>query len=372
MIMQANPGMAYRAHRDEIDAAVHHVLESGRYILGEQVKAFETAFAAYCGVAYAVGVASGTDALHLALRACGVGSGDEVITVAHTAVATVAAVELAGARPVLVDIDPAHYTLDPARLESVLTPRTRAVIPVHLYGCPADLSPIRDWADRHGVWVIEDCAQAHGAWYQGRRVGAWGHLATFSFYPTKNLGAFGDGGAVVTDDPVLAGRLRELREYGWRERYISADRGFNSRLDELQAAILNVKLRYLDQDNEKRRKLADIYNAMLRESDLILPVEPPRSTHVYHLYVVRSKRRDALRAWLYEQGIGTAIHYPQPVHLQPAYADLGYSVGSLPATEWVAGQVLSLPLYPELEEVQVQRIAEAILQFEGATSAALA
>lgn len=355
----------YANLKGEIDAAIARVLESGHFILGEEVAAFEREFAAACGVAYAVGVGSGTEALHLALSACGIGPGDEVITVSHTAVATVAAVELVGARPVLVDIDPVRYTMDPARLEGAITSRTRAIVPVHLYGCPADLAPILEVAQRHDLVVVEDCAQAHGALYQGRPVGSWGHIAAFSFYPTKNLGAYGDGGAVVTNDATLAERARLLREYGWAERYVSHVKGLNSRLDELQAAVLRVKLRHLETWNERRRQIARLYTERLgdRDQTLVLPYEPKDVRHVYHLYVVRHSQRDALRAFLRERGIGTLVHYPMPVHLQPAYADLGYHAGSLPDSETIAREVLSLPLYPELRDDEVVAVADVVLEF---------
>lgn len=362
-ILSADPGAGYRAHQVEIDAAIRRVLDSGWYILGQEVQAFEAEFADYCGAEHAVGVGSGTDALHIALRACGVGAGDEVVTVSHTAVATVAAIELTGATPVLVDIDPERYTLDVAHLEDAVTPRTRAVIPVHLYGCPADMTPILDIARHHGLRVIEDCAQAHGARYRGRRVGTLGDLSAFSFYPTKNLGAIGDGGAVVTNDPALAKRARLLREYGWQTRYVSHIQGLNSRLDEMQAAVLRVRLRHLDAENEARRRLARQYSDRLSAHDLIVPVEPRGVSHVYHLYVIRHPERDALRAHLQERGIGTGIHYPVPVHLQPAYAHLGCGAGDLPTTEKVAREVLSLPLYPELRAEEIETVSAAIEGF---------
>jgi dTDP-3-amino-3,4,6-trideoxy-alpha-D-glucose transaminase len=359
----------YASIKDEIDAAVTQVLEGGWYILGEQVSAFEREFAAFCSVDHAVGVGSGTAALHLALAACGVGPGDEVITVPHTAVATVVAVELTGARPVLVDVDPRRYTLDPERLEAAVTPRTRAVVPVHLYGCPADLGPIVEIARQHDLFVVEDCAQAHGAAYRGRRVGSWGDVAAFSFYPTKNLGACGDGGMVVSTSAELAERVRLLRQYGWRERYVSSAvggaKGLNSRLDELQAAILRVKLRHLGEWNERRRRLARLYNERLAGGGVTLPCEPENAVHVYHLYVVRHPRRDALRAFLRERGIGSLIHYPVPVHLQPAYGDLGYDAGAFPVAEAAAREVLSLPLYPELGEEEAVAVADGVAAFAG-------
>ena len=372
---------AYRRLQPEIDAAVARVLAGGWYILGPEVEAFEAEFAAYLGAAHAVGVASGTDALMLALRACGVGPGDEVITVSHTAVATVAAIELCGATPAPVDIDPATYTLDPAGLAAAITPRTRAVVPVHLYGRPAAMDAILSIARAHGLLVIEDCAQAHGATYGGRKVGTLGDAAAFSFYPTKNLGALGDGGAVVTNRPEVAERLRLLRQYGWRERYVSDVPGLNSRLDELQAATLRVRLRHLDEENAARRRLAGLYDALLEDGDPSRPTadrRPPTAAgdatdteHVYHLYVIegddrwsavggRRSARDALRDRLAARGIGTGVHYPVPVHLQPAYAHLGLGPGSLPHTEAAARAVLSLPLYPDMPEAAVTRVVEAI------------
>jgi len=354
---------AYHRLQGEIDAAVARVLAGGWYILGPEVAAFEAEFAAWLGVDHAVGVASGTDAVLLALRALGVGPGDEVITVAHTAVATVAAIELAGATPRFVDIDPATYTLDPARLAAAVTPQTRAIIPVHLYGAPADMDAVLAVARAHGLLVVEDCAQAHGARYRGRMVGTLGDAAAFSFYPTKNLGALGDGGAVATNRPEVAERLRLLRQYGWRERYVSDVAGSNSRLDELQAAILRVRLRHLDEENEARRRLAARYDTALVGLPVARPASRPDDCPVYHLYVVRSAERDALAAHLREQGIGTGVHYPVPVHQQPAYAHLGYGPGSLPATEAAAREVLSLPMYPDLAEAAVDGVAAAIREY---------
>lgn len=349
----------YTAVKDEIDAAVQRVLESGWYILGKEVAAFEEEFAAWCGVSGAVGVGNGTDALHIALRACGVGPGDEVITVAHTAVATAAAIALTGATPVFVDIEPTTYTLDPVRLAAAITPRTKAIIPVHLYGHPADLGGILPIARAAGLWVIEDCAQAHGAEWQGQKVGSFGDLACYSFYPTKNLGALGDGGAIAGNDPALLERARLLREYGWQphNRYISEIEGMNSRLDEMQAAILRVKLAHLDGWNDHRRRLAEVYAAHLPAS-VIQPVERPGCRHVYHLYVVRSADRDALREKLRTAGVGTGIHYPVPVHRQAAYAHL--SPVSLPATEQAAAEILSLPMHSTLTEAQIEQVCATI------------
>lgn len=365
-ILPSNPKANYLAHKQEIDAAIAQVLENGWYILGQQVTAFEKEFAAYLGVAYAVGVASGTDALHLALRACDVGPGDLVFTVSHTAVATVAAIELCGARPVLVDIDPGDFTMDARALADALKRvrgRPKAVIPVHLYGHPADMAAIVEIARQHDLRVIEDCAQSHGATYHGKKTGTLGHIAAFSFYPTKNLGALGDGGMVVTDDAELAQRVRLLREYGWKERYVSHIPGLNSRLDEVQAAILRVKLRYLDAENEKRRRLAQEYDTLLAGTGLTLPKARPGVGHVYHQYVIRTRHRDALQVYLQERGTGTLIHYPVPVHLQPAYAGRVTEGMPLPRTEAVVGSILSLPMYPELEIDRVQAVARQIAEW---------
>lgn len=352
----------YLSIRAEIDSAVAAALESGWYVLGAQVRAFEEEFSAYCGVAHGVGVGSGTEALHIALAALDLPPGSEVITTAHTAVATVAAIEMAGLRPVFADIDPATYTLAPEKIEAAITPRTRAILPVHIYGQMCDVAPIMEIARRHSLRLVEDCAQAHGATYRGRRAGSLGDVAAFSFYPTKNLNAAGDGGMIVTDDPALAERARLLRQYGWKEHYLSSIRGLNSRLDELQAAILRVKLRHLDRWNERRRELAHLYDRLLSESGLVLPAAPPYVGHVYHLYVVRCAGREALRERLKAHGVSSLVHYPVPVHLQPAYADLGYGPGSLPQTERAAAEILSLPLYPEMTEAMVRRVAECILE----------
>jgi len=353
----------YESIRPELDGAIARVLEKGSFILGVEVAAFEREFAEFCGVSNAVGVASGTEAVQLALMACGVGKNDEVVAPAHTAVATIAAIEATGAHPRLVDVDLARYTLDPRMLQQVVTQRTRAIIPVHLYGCPADMRPILDFAKQKNIFVVEDCSQAHGSSYENLKVGSLSEIAAFSFYPTKNLGAFGDGGAVVTNDPALAEKVRLLRQYGWKEHYISSIKGINSRLDELQAAILRVKLNYLDQWNVRRRKLADLYFELLADTELILPLQPEDSKHVFHQFVVRHPQRDALRAFLKEQGIQTLIHYPAPVHLQPAYANLGYSAGSFPNTELISREILSLPLYPELNEQAVILVCRTIKAF---------
>lgn len=368
MIFPANPAANYRAHRDEIDQAVHRVLDGGMYILGEEVARFEEEFAHYLGVQHAVGVGSGTDALHIALRACGVGPGDTVLTVSHTAVATVAAVELTGATAVLTDIDPATATMDVNSLADAIekqrSGRIKAIIPVHLYGHPADMPAIMTLAERHGLKVIEDCAQSHGAALDGRKTGTWGHIAAFSFYPTKNLGALGDGGAVVTNDRTLADRLRLLREYGWRERYVSDCAGLNTRLDELQAAVLRVKLRYLDKENARRRELARIYDAILSTTPVTAPRGWQRADHVYHQYVVQSDRRDALRSFLKANGVGTLIHYPVPVHLQPAYRGRVASNGAaLSHTETICRLILSLPMHPQLTDAEAHEVGDLIVRW---------
>ena len=367
-LFPAQPHANYLAHRDAIDAAIRRVLDSGWYILGQEVTAFEREFAEFLGAAHAVGVGHGTDAIELALRALGIGAGDTVLTVAHTAVATVAAIERAGAEPLLVDIAPDSFTLDPAKLEAAIragaSRRLKAVVVVHLYGHPADLPAIMAIANQHGLRVIEDCAQAHGAALDGRKTGTWGDLAAFSFYPTKNLSALGDGGAVVTNDAPLAARVAELRQYGWRARYISESPGVNSRLDELQAAILRVKLRALPAENARRRALAQLYSAGLAATPLRLPRVRENAEHVFHQYVVRTDRRDALLQHLQARGIPAAIHYPQPVHLQPAYAGrTATGAGGLAETERACREILSLPIHPQLGDEAVARVVEEIRQW---------
>lgn len=363
MILCSNPLSQYNAHKTEIDAVIQKVLNKGWYILGEETKAFESEFAQYIGVTYGISVGSGTEALHIALAACGIGPGDEVVTVSHTAVATVAAIELTGASPVFVDIEPDYYTLDPSRLEAAITKKTKAIIPVHLYGQSADMLPILDIAKKHGLRVIEDCAQAHGAIYLGRHIGSWGDIACFSFYPTKNLGALGDGGMVVTSDPELAEKARLLREYGWAERYVSEIPGWNTRLDELQAAILRVKLRYLNADNEARANLASRYDHALEGLGFVKPQRRQDSTHVYHLYVIRFVKRNEMQAFLKSQGVGALIHYPVPVHLQPAYRDKFHRSENLLETEKAAREVLSLPIYPELPEKELLTVIKVVQLF---------
>ena len=318
---------------------------------------FEQEFADYCGVKHGIGVASGTEALHLALVSCGIAQGDEVITVAHTAVATASAVSLTGAKPVLVDIDPEYFTIDPDCVKDAITARTKAIIPVHIYGQPADMDSVRLIAEENGLIVIEDCAQAHGAKYRGRRVGSLGEMGCFSFYPTKNLGAIGDGGMVVTDNSELADKVRLLREYGWKERFISSDQGWNSRLDEMQAGVLRVKLRYLDADNQKRVSLANDYLAGLANLPLGLPRKRDASDHVYHLFVIKTEDRASLQEYLKKEGIGTGIHYPVPIHQQDYFAKLA-KYGSLKVTEKLSREIVSLPMYPELS----RRESDTVIQ----------
>jgi dTDP-4-amino-4,6-dideoxygalactose transaminase len=349
----------YRSLKPELDAAVTRVLESASFIGGAECRLFEEEFAAYCGVAHGVGVANGTDALVLALRAYGVGSGDDVVTVANTFIATGEAVILNNARPVFVDVDEASATLDPRLLEKALTARTKLILPVHLYGQPADMEPILDMARRHGLPVLEDAAQAHGAAIGERRVGSFGHAACFSFYPAKNLGAYGDAGMVVSGDARFAGRIRQMANHGsGTHRYDNVVIGTNSRLDAVQAAILRVKLRHLDTWNEARRERVLAYNEALAGIDgLVLPGERPGVTPAWHLYTIRTARQEGLEKHLAAQGIATARHYPRPIHLQPALAFLAGSEGDLPVSERLCREVLQLPLYPELPMAEVQRIA---------------
>jgi dTDP-4-amino-4,6-dideoxygalactose transaminase len=360
MILCADPRAQYLAHKAAIDAAVQRVLERGRYILGDEVGGFEADFAVWVGAKFAIGVGNGTEALHLALVAAGVERGDEVITVSHTAVATVAGVELAGAVPVLVDIDPDTFTMDPAQVEAAITSRTRAIIPVHLYGQPADLDAIGAIARRRGLTLIEDCAQSTGAAWNGRRTGSIGAAGCFSFYPTKNLGAIGDGGMLVTSDPEIARRARQLREYGWNAQRVCELPGWNSRLDELQAAILRVKLAHLDADNTARRRIAARYDAGLRDLGVTVPAVRPGGDHVYHLYVLRSPDRDRLKARLEQRGVAPGIHYAVPAHLHPAYRGRVRTAGELPESERAATTVLSLPMYPELTDAQADEVIAAV------------
>jgi len=348
-----------RSHRelgDELEAAFRTVRDSGWYILGKEVAAFEEEFSAYCGVRYCVGVGNGLDALHLILRAYGIGAGDEVIVPSNTFIATWLAVSYTGAKPVPVEPVDSTYNIDPARIEAAVNSRTRAIIPVHLYGQPADMDAVCRIASRYRLKVIEDAAQAHGALYHGRRCGSLSDAAGFSFYPGKNLGALGDAGAVTTNDASLAEAIRLLRNYGSSEKYQHEVKGFNSRLDELQAAMLRVKLRHLDRWNEIRREIAASYLERLRESDLALPAVPQWAVPVWHLFVVRSPRREELLRRMEQAGIGSMIHYPIPPHLQRAYADAGLKEGDLPVSERIHREVFSVPLYPGLQPTEIDRI----------------
>jgi len=353
----------YRAIEGEISEAVSKVLREGDFILGREVSLFEEEFAAFCEAKWAVGVDSGTSALELALRAYEIGPGDEVITAANTFIASALAISHAGATPVLVDVDADTYTIDVAAIEKAITPRTKAIIPIHLYGHPADMDPILQLAQRHGLVVIEDACQAHGARYKGKRTGSLGHAAAFSFYPGKNLGAYGDGGAVVTSDAAVAKRLGMLRNYGQKEKYQHMFRGFNRRLDTLQAAVLRTKLKRLDEWNEARRQHAKSYSRLLAQSGLVVPRASAVCKSVWHLYVIRTDQRDALKEHLVTRGISVGIHYPIPIHLQPAYRDLGYQPGDFPVTEEYSRQILSLPMYAELTPDILGRVAETAVEF---------
>jgi len=367
MIPQNNPYANYIKYKPEIDSAIQRVLSSGIYILGKEIETFEREFSNYIGSKYTVCVNSGTDALHLSLRAFNIGTGDEVITVSHTSVATIAAIEMAGALPVLVDIDPNYYTMDPNIIESAITKNTKAIIPVHLYGHPSDIKSILEITMKHRLFLIEDCAQAHGALYRGQRVGSLGNVGAFSFYPTKNLGCIGDGGAITTNDINIYKKLIALRQYGWDKMRISHLPGFNTRMDEIQAAILRVKLRYLDENNKRRNLLAQRYNNLLKDlNEISTPKISPFSTHVFHQYVIRlndKKTRDKLILYLREKGIFSSVHYPVPVHLQPAYKNRLKIIYPLTITESVAETILSLPMYPELKKEDVEKIVSAIYDF---------
>lgn len=360
MIPCANPSAQFQSHQAEIEDAVLRVMRGNRYILGGEVEALEQEFASYIGTTDAIGVANGTDAIELVLRALGIGAGDEVITVSHTAVATVAGIEAAGATPVLVDIEPDYYTMRPDQLEEVLSKKTKAVMPVHLYGQAADLGPILEFCKKHGLKMVEDVSQAHGATWRGKKLGSFGDAACFSCYPTKNLGAIGDGGLITLSDPQLAKKIRMMREYGWRERYISELPGRNSRLDELQAAILRIKLRHLDKDNSKRRQLAISYTKLLSLSGLVLPKTRADAEHVFHLYVVKARERTKILEALKEKDIHAGIHYPVPIHKQPAYQGRIRTAHKMEITEKLSKEVLSLPLYPEISDETAKVVVTAM------------
>ena len=337
------------------------MLESAQFVLGEEVAAFEREFASYCGAKHGIAVNSGTSALHLALLAAGVGPGDEVITIPFTFVATISAICYTGATPVFVDIEPRSFTMDPSQLEKAITPRTKAILPVHLYGQMADMSAILDIANRHGIPVIEDACQAHGAEYNGRRAGSLGASGCFSFYPGKNLGAYGEGGMVVTSDDAQAKKVRMLRDWGQEKRYHHVLKGFNYRMEGIQGAILGVKLRYLEAWTEARRTHARDYDALLEDSETVkAPAQLPGRRHVYHIYAVRSADRDGLQQLLHAEGVQTGLHYPIPVHLQEAHADLGYKAGDFPESEAAAREVLSLPMFPEMTSAQVEQVVAAV------------
>ncbi len=358
----------YQAIKPEMDAAIQRVIDHSSFILGPEVKTFENNFASFCGAPYAVGTDSGTAALHLALLLLDVGPGDEVITTTHTFIATAEVISLTGARPVLVDINPRTYNLDPARVEAAITPHTKVVLPVHLYGQPAEMDALLDIARRHKLRVIEDAAQAHGATFRDKPVGTFGDIACFSFYPGKNLGAYGDGGMLVTGDAELAERARMLRNHGRRDKYEHLLVGYGYRLDALQAAILDVKLKHLKKWNEQRRAHADYYTRLLSNLDVVTPFEPEHTCSVYHLYVIATPQRDALLQHLKTRGIEAGIHYPIPLHLQPVYHHLGYPEGAFPHAERAANQVLSLPMYPELTREQIEYVVEAVREFRQSVS----
>lgn len=357
-------GAAYKELQPEIDSAVLASMRTGWYILGPEVEAFEAEFAAYCEAAHCVGVANGLDALHLALRAMDVGPGDEVIVPSNTYIATWLAVNQCGATPVPVEPVEATYNIDPSLIEAAITPRTKVILPVHLYGQPADLDPILAVARKHGVKVLEDAAQAHGARYKGKRIGGHGDAVAWSFYPGKNLGALGDGGAVTTNDPEIADRIRVLRNYGSRVKYVNEEQGYNSRLDPIQAAALRVKLKHLDEWNARRADIAKRYHAALQETALVRPTAPEWAAPVWHLYVIRSPQRDALQRHLTDAGIDTLIHYPIPPHLQQAYAHLGYKAGDFPIAEAMAREVLSLPMGPQLSAEDQEKVIATLLDFK--------
>jgi dTDP-4-amino-4,6-dideoxygalactose transaminase len=361
----------YENIKEDIHKSVERSLQQSQFILGSSVQDFEQKFADYTQTKYAGGVASGTDALFLALKALDIGDGDEVITAANTFIATVLSISHTGANPVLVDIDPETYTIDPLKIEPNITSKTKAIIPVHLYGQMADMEPIMKMAQEHNLRVIEDACQAHGAEYKKKKSGSWGNIGCFSFYPSKNLGAYGDGGMVTTSDLRLYGKLKMLREYGQVEKYHHQIKGYNSRLDTLQASVLLTKLPYLNKWNENRRDLAHLYTSLLSESCVITPKEAPFCKHVYHLYVIRTSKRNELKKHLETNGIFCGIHYPLPVHLQPAFLDLGYKKGDFPITEKYAQELLSLPMYPELTRDHVKYVVKKIKEFFGPSQLSL-
>jgi dTDP-4-amino-4,6-dideoxygalactose transaminase len=353
----------YQKLKDELWPALEHTVSQGHFILGQEVELFEKELAAFCGTKHCVGVSSGTDALHLTLRALGIGLGDEVITAANTFIATAFAISYTGATPVLVDVSPMDYNIGPEHILEAITVRTKAIIPVHLYGQPADMNTIMDIARQYNLYVVEDACQAHGARYNGQRVGTIGDAACFSFYPGKNLGAYGDGGAVVTDDETIAERICELRQYGQKEKYIHTALGYNNRLDSIQAAILRIKLRYLDEWNASRKKAAQLYREMLSDTDVKLPEENAGSDHVYHLFVVQHPRRDDLLNFLKDENIFCGIHYPVPLNRQKPYLSVKTIPGDVPVTVNLSSKILSLPMYPDISETQIATVAQAVKKF---------
>jgi dTDP-4-amino-4,6-dideoxygalactose transaminase len=350
----------YLSIKEEIDTAVLGVLESTQFVLGKEVAAFEELFAAYTQTSYVMGVNTGTSALHLSLLAAGIGRGDEVITTPFTFIATASAIDYTGATPVFVDIDPATFTIDPALIEAAITPRTKAILPIHLYGQPADMDPIMEIAKRHGLVVIEDAAQAHGAEYKGRRVGSIGDLGCFSFYPGKNLGAYGEGGAVTTNNPELARTVRMLRDWGAERKYYHDLKGFNYRLEGVQGAVLKVKMKYIEGWTEARRAVAARYDQAFAGTSTRTPAAAPDRRHVYHIYAIRDAQRDTLQTFLHDHSVSTGIHYPIPVHLQRAFAELGHKEGDFPHAEAAAREVLSIPMYPELPQDQQELVIAAL------------
>ena len=354
----------YQSIKDEVNVNVQQVMDSGRFVLGENVRSFEKEFASFCGTEYAVGMANGTDALCLALLACGIEKGDEVITVPDTFIATTEAISQTGAKIVFVDVNLSTYNIDVSQIEGAINERTRAILPVHLFGQPADMDPILGIARKHNLKVIEDACQAHGAEYKGKKAGSIGNVGCFSFYPSKNLGAFGDGGMVVTNDVEIAQKVKMFRDHGQIKKYKHLVEGYNSRLDEIQAAILRIKLKKLNEWNSLRRRNALIYNELLKDVDEVTPpFEVEYARHVYYLYVIRTKKRDKLREYLKSKGVGTGLHYPIPLHLQKAYEYLGYKEGNFPVTEKCAKEILSLPMFPELTEEQIEKVVREIKAF---------
>ncbi|MHB8565672.1 MAG: DegT/DnrJ/EryC1/StrS family aminotransferase [Nitrososphaerales archaeon] len=354
----------YDSIREELNNAISSVLEKSNYILGENVRLFEREFSNYVGVKHGIGVGSGTDAIRLTLRALDIGSGDEVLTVPNTAIATALAISAAGAKPAFVDVDPQTYTIDPSKIAEKMSEGVRAVLPVHLLGQPVDIDPVLRFSENKNIFLLEDCAQSHGALYQGAKVGSLGIVGCFSFYPTKNLGAYGDAGMIVTDSDEIAEKVRLLRSLGEVSRDKHVLKGYNSRLDELQAGILRVKLKHLDEWNARRIYLASLYDELLSKSSVITPVVQNNGRHVYHVYAIRSSKRNALKNWLNRYGIGTLVHYPTPIHLEPAYEDLGLSRGSYPISERLSEEILSLPMFPELTEEEVKYVCTSISAFE--------